>query len=435
MIRMLRLRPSVSVRAAMLGVLLSLGASGCGPMGRADASEGGNEDEEEEVATPVVTTRLARGEITAEIRASSTIEAERMVTVHAESTGRITTLAFEEGDEVKDGQLLARIKQDVQVSGLDRASTSLAQAKDDLATVKALYGRGVASKDELTAAQRAYDMAKLDVGDRRRDVGNTRVRAPFGGTVTERFVTEGGFVSTGAQLLSIVDFDTLVARVYVPEKELDRLKVGQDAQVEGKAAKGRQGTGTLERIAPVVDATTGTVKITVALPKQLVGSDSGFLPGMFAEVTLTTESRSDALLVPKRALVHDEEQSFLFVAEGDRVRRAKVTLGLTDRDHAEIVEGVGPGAEVVITGQAGLKDGGLITRVDENGEPVEGPEAAAAVAPKPSASSGDAGGAEAGDETSGDETSGAKASGKAKSGKAKSAEAKPGKAKSAAGGA
>lgn len=376
------MRPSslISRRAATLLGALWLLSSACGPMGQADASDrGAAKDDDEELATPVVTTRVRSGEISAQIRATSTIEAERMVTVHAESTGRITALSLEEGDTIKDGQLLARIKQDQQRSGLDRASTSLSKAERELATVRALFERGVASQQELDQAELAYDTATLDVRDRKRDVGNTNVTAPFGGTVTERFVSEGAFVTTGAQLLSIVDFDTLVARVYVPEKELDRLRVGQDAEVAGKAAQGRRGVGKLERIAPVVDATTGTVKVTIALPAALVGA-SGFLPGMYAEVTLTTEIRPHATLVPKQALVYDEEQPYLFVTKGDRAERVKVQLGLTDREYAEVVEGIGVGDEIVLTGHAGLKDGGLVTRVDENGKAVD---AAAAVEPAP----------------------------------------------------
>lgn len=374
------------MRRSSLLVPLLLAASslagGCGPMAQAESSDrGAAKDDDTEVPTPVVTARVQQGKINAEIRATSTIEAERMVTVHAESTGRITALTFEEGDEVKEGQLLARIKQDLQRSGLDRASTSLSQAERDLASVRALFDRGVASQSELDQAELAYDTAKLDVRDRKRDVSNTRVQAPFAGTVTERFVAEGAFVTTGAQILSIVDFDTLVARVYVPEKELDRLRVGQDAEITGKAAKGRHGVGTLVRVAPIVDATTGTVKLTIGLPPELVGGDAGFLPGMYAEVTLTTDTRPKATLVPKQALVYDEEQPFLFVATDDRVKRVKVELGLTDSDHAEVLSGVAVGDEIVLAGHAGLKDDGLVTRVDENGTPVEASPEAQAVTP------------------------------------------------------
>lgn len=379
----MRLSALISVRACTLGgaLLTSSGAllvgSACGPMGQADASDRGSENDEEEIATPVVTARVARGSINAQIRATSTIEAERMVTVHAESTGRITALGIEEGDVLAEGQVLARIRQDLQRSGLDRASTSLSKAERDLETVKQLYARGVASQFELDQAELAYETATIDVRDRKRDVGNTRVVAPFRGTVTQRFVSEGAFVTTGAQLLSIVDFDTLVARVFVPEKELDRLRVGQDAEIAGKAAQGRRGTGKLVRIAPVVDAATGTVKVTIALPPALVGGDAGFLPGMYAEVTLTTETRPEATLVPKPALVYDEEVPYLFVVDGERVQRVKVQLGLTDRERAEIVSGIDVGQEIVLAGHAGLKDGGLVTRVDENGKPAEAPPAEA----------------------------------------------------------
>lgn len=368
----MRLSASVLVRAcALVGALCTVSA--CGPMGQADASDRGADEGDEEIATPVVTGRVGRGEISAQIRATSTIEAERMVTVHAESTGRITALGIEEGDVVKEGQVLARVRQDLQRSGLDRASTSLAKAERDLEIVRKLQASGAVSQAELDQAELAYDTATIDVRDRKRDVGNTRVVAPFSGTITQRFVSEGAFVSTGAQLLSVVDFDTLVARVFVPEKELDRLRVGQDAEVAGKAAQGRKGTGKLVRIAPVVDATTGTVKITIALPPALVGGEAGFLPGMYAEVTLITETRPRATLVPKPALVYDEEVPYLFVVDGERVKRVKVELGLTDRDHAEVVSGIDAGQEIVLAGHAGLKDGGLIARVDENGKPVEAP--------------------------------------------------------------
>jgi membrane fusion protein (multidrug efflux system) len=331
----------------------------------------GTDEEAEEQAVPVLVGAVRRGPITASISAASTIEAERHVTVHAESTGRIIKLAIEEGDKVKKGQLLARIKYEAQSSGLDRAETSFERVRADYENVKALYQRNVASKDELNAARVAYENARIDVRDRERDVRNTRVLAPFAGTVTERFVSEGSFIASGQQLLSVTDFDTLVARVYVPEKELDRIKVGQPASVVGKAAKGRLGTGTVRRVAPIVDPTTGTVKLTVGLPPELAGGEAGFLPGMYAEVTLTTERREDALLVPKQAVVHDEEDTFVFVVEGDRARRTRVKPGFSDAEKVEILEGLDVGMEIVVAGQSGLKEGALIGRVDEDGNPVD----------------------------------------------------------------
>jgi membrane fusion protein (multidrug efflux system) len=340
---------------------------------------GGKKDEKaekaEEEAIPVVPGVVALGSITAILSVSSTIEAENQVTIHAESTGRIVDLKVQEGQKVKKGESLARIRFDAQASALVRASTSLAKAEEDFARAEQLFADRVIGKEELDRARNSLEMARLDVRDRNREVRNTNIVAPFTGTITQRMVAEGGFVANGAQILTIVDFDSLVARVYVPEKELDQIRVGQVATVVGKAAQGRRGAGVVERIAPVVDASTGTVKVTISLPREIAGP-TGFLPGMYAEVTLVTEERQGIPVIPKAAVVHDEEQSFVFVIEGDRARKVKVTLGLQDSVQVEVREGPAVGAEIILAGQAGLKDSAKIARVDAQGRSLA--EAAAA---------------------------------------------------------
>lgn len=366
---LIRVRTAL-VGAVTLALLAGAGACKMDPEKWKHGREG-KEAKAEEQALPVLVGPVGRGEIEAAISAASTIEAERQVTVHAESTGRILSLSVEEGDTVKKGQLIARIRYEAQSSGLDRAESSLEEARSDYENLKSLYARNAVSKEELDAARVAYNNAQLDVRDRRRDVANTRVVIPFSGTVTERFVNEGAYIASGQQLVSVVDFDSLVARVFIPEKELDRIKVGQPASIVGKAARGRKGVGTVKRIAPIVDATTGTVKLTVSLPPELAGGDNGFLPGMYAEVTLTTEKHEDAVLVPKQAVVYDEEQAFVFVTDGSRVKRVGVKPGFSDGERTEILEGVQPGTEIVVAGQSGLKDGALIRRVDAAGNPLE----------------------------------------------------------------
>ncbi|MCB9704343.1 MAG: efflux RND transporter periplasmic adaptor subunit [Myxococcales bacterium] len=383
---MLRPSPAPSRLRGLLGGLallgLCAGATACqanaGKPGWGKAGEEKKDGEEEkEEAAPVVPGAVGRGSITAVITAASTIEAEQQVTIHAESTGRIVSLVAQEGDKVKKGQSLARIRFDTQASALLRANTSLAKAEEDFARAEILYRDAVIGKEEFERAKNTVELARLDVKDRNREIRNTNIIAPFEGTITQRFVAEGAFVSNGAQVLSITDFDSLVARVYVPEKELDRLRLGQSAEVVGKAAKGRKGTGVVQRIAPIVDASTGTVKVTVSLPPELCGP-GGFLPGMYAEVILTTEHRDDVPLVPKSAVVYDEEQAYLFVVDGDRAKRVRIETGLQDAERIEIVDGPAPGEAIVVAGQSGLKDGALIVLVDAQGRPLDGATAPAA---------------------------------------------------------
>jgi len=362
-----------------VGAAASLVASGCqanaGKNGFGESEKGDEEDKEE--AVPVVPGAVARGSITAVITAASTIEAEQQVTIHAESTGRIVALKAEEGNKVKKGDNLARIRFDAQSSALLRANSSLAKAEADAARADQLFRQGIIGKEEFDQAQNALKIARFDVKDRNREIRNTKIVAPFTGTITERFVSEGAFVQNGAQVLSLTDFNSLVARVYVPEKELDRLSLGQAAEVVGKAAKGRQGIGSVDRIAPIVDASTGTVKVTIKLPPELSGP-GGFLPGMYAEVIMTTEEREDIPLVPKSAVVYDEEQAYLFVipevAPGGelRAKRVRIEVGLEDAERIEVASGPEAGAKIIVAGQSGLKDGALIVLVDAQGRTIDG---------------------------------------------------------------
>ncbi len=363
-------------RVAGVALLLAT-AAGCGPPPPGGWGNGGRwggdtgAEEEEEMAAPVLVGKASLGPIASMVSSASTIEAERQVTVSAEATGQVTGLNAEEGDSVAASDVLASLRRDTQATMLERAGVSVEKATRDLERVQSLFAKGAASAEEVANLEVTLRNAKLDLRDRRRDVRNTRVRAPFNGVVTERFVNTGALVSSGAQLFTLTDFDSLVARIYVPERELDRISVGQEATVTSKAAVGRTVQGTVQRIAPVVDASTGTVKVTVSLPGRQEASARSFLPGMYAEVTLTTERREDALLLPKSALVRRDEEVFAFIIKENRAVERALTTGLENADYVQVVAGLEIADEIIMAGQAALKDGALIQRVDERGTPVD----------------------------------------------------------------
>ena len=407
-----RARVGVGLLAA---ALFALSASACGKMGPPGAEgkgPGGKPAEEEEKASPVRVAELTRGDMLATISASSTIEAERAVTVHAESMGRVTKVLYEEGDMVQGGKLMAKIEADAQSIGVNRAAANYDKAEADLERVRRLVASGVASQEELANAEAALRTATIEQKDRRRDLRNTSVNAPFTGTVTERLVNEGAFVNAGQQLYAITDFDTLVARVYVPERELDRIRKGQPAEVIGKAAAGRQGKGVVARIAPTVDAATGTVKLTITLPPELAGGENGFLPGMYAEVTLTTEKHENVLLAPKAALIYEEERVFAFVVDGERAQRVLLETGLSNADQVEILGGLEPGQKIIVAGQDGLKDGALIEVITGDDFKMGAPPAASGKEGAPGEAPG--GGEAKGDEENPDEVAKADGAGKGK---------------------
>jgi len=352
--------PGWRARLGVLGVLgvLALGVS-CS-IGDTDAKtwregEKAQKDRKEE-AVPVEIVALGRGEIEAVLRLSSNLEAERAVQVFAEAPRRVTELLVEEGNPVTRGQMLVRLQDEEQTSAVAKAEIALEQSRRDFARTKELYEQKLVTEELFTEAGYTVKRNEIALEDARRELSYTQVRAPIAGVVTERLVNLGDHVTVNQPLFRIVDFDSIVARIFVPEKDMVRLEKGQPARLRADALGGATFSGHIDRISPVVDPGTGTVKVTVATPRQ-----AGLRPGMYVEVELVTAVHDDALLVPKRALVYDNDQAFVFrLKEERRVERLRLQALLEDADNVEPEGGVAAGDQIVVAGQSGLKDGALV---------------------------------------------------------------------------
>ncbi|MEL7061421.1 MAG: efflux RND transporter periplasmic adaptor subunit [Acidobacteriota bacterium] len=319
----------------------------------ADAENGPEADAENERA-PIEVATLERGELEAVLTFSAYLEAEESVAVHSQAARLVTRLMVEEGDRVRRGDVLLRLEDDEQRSALARLEIQLEQAQREFARQKNLFGQQLISEKAFNDATYEVDQLELQVSDAKRELGYTTVRAPISGTVTQRLVNLGDNVTVGEHLFDLVDFDSLVARVFVPEKDLARLAVDQEARLRSTARAEATATGHILRIAPTVDPRTGTVKVTVDVP-----SEGGMVPGMYVEVGLVVDQLSESLLVPKRALLFDDTDVSLFRLRDDlTVERLRIRPAVEDRDHVVPAGDVlAAGDQVVIAGQAGLKDG------------------------------------------------------------------------------
>lgn len=365
---------------------LALFASGCS--GSTDAEERtgsgkgkkGDEPKVEE-AVPVEVAALELGGIEAVLRYSTNLEAEDSVAVYSQAARQVRELLVEEGRTVAKGQLLVRLQDEVQRTVLAKAESQLAKASREYDRQQRLFEGQMISEQAFNNSTYELEQLKLAHEEAVRELSYTEVRAPIAGTVTSRLVSLGDHVMVNQHLFDIVDFGSIVARVYVPEKELPRLANGQRARMTSAALGSAVYTGRVERLAPVVDPKSGTVKVTVALPDT-----SGLKPGMFVDVELVTATRSDALLVPKRALVYDNDQVFVYRLGGEgRVSRVLVRPLLEDKEFVEPAPGAAavalqPGDRVITAGQAGLKEGALVRVLEARGAGMPLPGSAAASA-------------------------------------------------------
>lgn len=341
-------------------------AAGDKPKNKKSGKKNSDEEEEEKEAVPVEVVSLGRGKIESILRFSTHLEAEREVQVLAEATRRVTALLVEEGDDVRAGQALARLQNEEQRTELARVESQLAKARTEYQRQTNLFNQQLISEETYNDATYNLEQLELSLADAKRLLGYTEVRAPISGTVTGRMVNVGDHVTVNQHLFDIVDFDSIVARIYVPEKELVRLGVGQEARMFPQAGSQEARFGTVDRIAPRVDPRSGTVKVTVAIPRS-----ADLLPGMYVTVELITQVHEDALLVPKKALVYDADQIFVFRLRDDQtVERLLIQAALEDRTHIEPAGLLQDGDRIVVAGQASLKEGSEVRVVGEESETV-----------------------------------------------------------------
>jgi membrane fusion protein (multidrug efflux system) len=357
---------SYSVWLSGVFLLLWLTVSGCQGNFSFGSEKEAEDATKEDVAVPVQVVTLERGPIEATLQFSTNLEAERRVEVLAEAARQVRQLLVEEGAAVRKGQLLLRLQDEEQKTTLAKVESELRKVRREYERQKRLHEQGFLSEEDFSTGTYQIEQLELRLEEAERELSYTEVRAPIQGIVTARFVNLGDHVAPGEKLFDVVDFDSIVARVFVPEKGLARLKTGIEARVTAPSLGGKHFAGTIERIAPVVDPQTGTVKVTVAMPP-----DPALRPGLYVDVALVTDVHEAALLVPKRALVYDQDQIFLYRLQGKTVERLQVRPLLENKESIEPEDGLAEGDQIVLAGQAGLKDGAEVRLVGPQGSAAE----------------------------------------------------------------
>jgi RND family efflux transporter MFP subunit len=210
-------------------------------------------------------------------------------------------------------------------------------------------------KWQLESMTAAVDMQELSLRD-------TEIRAPISGVIARRYVKVGQLITeySSKALFHVVSQQRLEAVINLPEHQLQRAKVGQTAYLNFAGMPQQQ--AKIVRISPVVDATSGTARVTIGIDN----SDLSLKAGMFAQVELQYDAKAAALLVPKRAVLAMDNSSSVFVVNDGKVSRKVVKTGYESDAAIEVLEGLAEGDQVVTAGQASLKDQSLVNVVNNH---------------------------------------------------------------------
>lgn len=233
------------------------------------------------------------------------------------------------------------------------AGKNLQSAEHDLALAKATGENSInGTKAALTAARRhllilGLSDATIDALTKKTDLAATfALNSPIDGIVVERNATVGASVGTDANLFKIIDLSRVWIDADVFEKDLPRVKPGQEVKLTVTAFPQSTFSGRVILINSVVDPDTRTVKVRT----EVANPDGRLKPDMFANVQIVTDVNRAAISIPQSAVLNDDGKKIVFVAEGNGYQKRQVQAGIQNNDRVEIVDGLNAGDKVVVKG-------------------------------------------------------------------------------------
>jgi RND family efflux transporter MFP subunit len=327
-------------------------------------------------AQPVTVARVSREDLFNEVTIPAEFRPYLKVELHAKVSGYVDQINVDIGDQVKTGQLLARLEVPELRDELARAKAAEKRAEADYKDAHLVYIRleavnkdhpNLVAQQELDAAEAkdgtteaAIAGAKAEVEKYQTMLAYTRITAPFDGVITHRYADPGSLIQAGTasdtQSMPLVclsdnyrlrlDFPVSVA--YVKD-----IQLGDQVEVRVESLKGKPFTGAISRSTQKVDEDTRTMITEIEVPNPKLE----LVPGMYATVVLKVERRPQALAIPAEAISTDMKTSVYVVNSEQEIEERPVTLGLETPDKYEVVAGLKEGDLVMIGRRSQVKPG------------------------------------------------------------------------------
>ncbi len=345
--------------APALGVLLAASSIGCGRKAEADTKTAAEAPAMMLGARDVAT--VARGPITTGLALTGSLEPHRVVHVKAQAPGTLRGLRVDRGAGVRQGALLAVVEAEGIRSMAEGAKSALAAAeahagyaRQQLESARLLHDAGAMSDMDFKGVQTALEAAQSGVAGAKANLAaageqarRTTLVAPITGVVSDKLAEDGEAVNPGQTIVTVVNTDRLELAGQIPPAEAARVRPGQPVEFTISGYGDRLFRGRVDRIEPVANPLTRQIGVYLQIEntgRELVG-------GLFATGRIVGETQQEALLAPATAVVEREGEAFVYVVEGERLRRKIVVVGARDAQQGvvSITSGLSGGETLLAT--------------------------------------------------------------------------------------
>lgn len=376
-----------------LALVAAAAATGCGGEGEAN---------QQTSAAPVETATVEQRDLAVTVSSVGSLEADQSAEISSQYSGVVSRILFEEGQDVRRGEVLVRLDGQKLSAELEAAQATLARTRAEASNLERqverneqLLERGAISQQAFDDVQTAYESARARLEESqarvslaRRTLEDATIRAPFEGRVGGRDIDVGDYVNEGQPLFPVVDDDTLEVEFTVPEQYVGRLEPGLSVRVQVRSQPDRWYEGEVYFVSPTVDRATRTVALKARVPNP--GRELS--AGQFADVRTIIEVREDAVVLPEAAVVPRGGRNLVFLVSGGRALQREVAIGERQRGIVEVTAGVSAGDTVVVAGQQRLADSASVSVLGVQPATEPGFDPAEEDPPRPPADSAIAGG-------------------------------------------
>ncbi|MFY0255496.1 efflux RND transporter periplasmic adaptor subunit [Chitinophaga sp. 30R24] len=319
----------------------------------------GNSAPEDSEPVPVITMKIEKRMVEDQISISGNIEGDKTVRLGFQVAGKINYIAASEGQQVAKGILLSSLEPTNYSIARDMAQAQLNQAKDEYARLKIMHDRQSLSESDFAKITHTLEQAEAQQKLQTKNLADTRLYSPITGVLLRKNAEVGEIVGTGTPVFVLSDISTVKVNAYIPENELHKIRIGQEASVYISSVN-NSFNGKIIEVGSAADPTSRafTVKIQIPNPQLLIR------PGMIAEVKIDPGGDRTLLTVPTEAVLKNlNNQNIVYVADLDKKRAyvRKVSIGQFTDNYIEILSGLNPGEIIVTAGQNKLTDGAPIT--------------------------------------------------------------------------
>jgi len=323
--------------------------------------------DEVEFRVPVTVEEVGTGDVEDRIVATGTLRASEVVSLNVEVAG-ILEIAndesgrrFGEGDRIKAGQVVAQvIGEDVRLAARTEATQQRYEAaRNEHEANQRLFEYGLISKTALENFESVLEDARMEHDRSLQSEKRSQLTTPMDGMILRlardsqgQPFASGQFVNQGLEIAQIAPIENLIAEVDLVGPDVVRAAVGLTARVRHHAWENRHFSGTLKRLAPMIDPVTRAMRAEV----EVENTESLLRPGMFVEVSIIKEQRKGVPVAPREAVTDRGGKWVVFVLKGQQVSKQEVVLGLGDDEIVEIRKGLEPGERIVTRGIETLTD-------------------------------------------------------------------------------